>query len=160
VSSQSKEQKVDENSMTPPLKCLHCSHEWQPNKNSKGFPKQCSNCHSRRWEQFPIKDRYTSGNNEIFVSDRVFENLYRLKAFPHESFARVIDRIVKGAPSETIVYHNKPKIHCIVVSPAGKEKPGRSKVSMTIKRLMKPFGESCIPESKRKDKVSITINQH
>lgn len=101
------------------LECLHCGHKWKPNRLSNGFPKQCPNhkCHSLHWAEYPIRDRYTQDNISIKISDKVYENLYRFKLFPSESFARVIDRLMLDCtPSLTITYRSKPKPHHINIS--------------------------------------------
>lgn len=105
------------------LECLHCGHKWKPNRLSNGFPKQCPMCKSTRWKEYPMRTKYLSECVGVYVSDKVYENLFRLKHEPHETFASVVDRLMENAsPSVTIIYKCKPKPYYIKISTNSRDK--------------------------------------
>lgn len=58
----------------------------------------------------------------------MYENLYRFKEYPNESFASVIDRLMLNCePSLTIMYRDKPKAHHINISTVSKDKLAKVK---------------------------------
>lgn len=53
----------------------------------------------------------------------MYENLFRLKIYPSESFASVIERLLQNdTVSLTITYKIKPKLHCVNISVDSKGK--------------------------------------
>lgn len=106
------------------LTCLHCGHQWKPNKRSKGFPKECPKCKSQTWMNYPKIKKYTKDCTQVFVSEQTYESLLRKRSCPKETVASIVDRLLlqDDTISKTVVYENKPKSHAIYIMLEAKEK--------------------------------------